>query len=133
MAKPLDLAGALNVLEQLMQPAPPAQIEAALAELSVQVKHFAGDGDRSDLQLAVYVRNLSQYPADIVLNELAMWPSVSKPVGEGRGYRNLAREWPEWFDLELRLKEAVAGRREMIEKLRREVEFAAAGDKRALT
>lgn len=115
LSRSTDWAGALELLEQCFAPAPDDVLEAALAELSVQVRHFGGSEERADLQLGVYVKNLRQYPADIVMNELALWPRVSKPRERGK---DLAREWPEWFDLESVIRASCARRRQWLDDMR---------------
>jgi hypothetical protein len=118
-----DFAGALALLEAASTPASEEQLEAALAELSTQVSTFGADGAKADLQIEVYVRKLMAWPADVVLDVLRTWPTISKPVGRGRG-RDLAREWPSWFDLESELMFWGLRRRNMIEALRHEVRHA---------
>lgn len=116
-----DFAGAIAMLEATCAPASATQLEAALAELSVQVNCYGADGARADLQLAVYVRQLQRYPADVAMQALRDWPRKSKPT---RGGKDFAREWPNWFDLQRELDFWATRRRTMLDALRFDAERA---------
>lgn len=62
-------------------------LEDTLATLSVLcAEQFGMTPEKADLQLAVYVAQLRQYPADVVMSVLNEWA-------------NKRRKWPTWQEL----------------------------------
>lgn len=97
-------AAALADLSKLMAPAPSAQIEAWLAELSVIAPKRAGDEFEEALRLTAYARRLEAFPADVVRYAL-----LERPW----------RFWPSWAELDAACGEAVSRRKAMLEALAR--------------
>lgn len=95
---------AIDDLEKLLTPAPPEQIEAWLAELSVIAPKRASDAFEESLRLTAYTSRLGAYPADVAR------------------YATIVRRWqfwPSWAELEAACEEAVRPRLQMIAALRR--------------
>lgn len=91
-------------VEATMMPAPIDMIERWLAELSVIVARRPDDEFGDELRVTAYASRLSRYPAD-----------VARKAALGVSWKF----WPAWSEMERVCERSVAGRRHMIDALRR--------------
>lgn len=100
---------------RLLAPASDAVLEKALAALSLLVTRQGAeedvDEDTAELQLALYVARLRDYPEDIALNAIETWPDRSQ-------------FWPAWKQLKDVLDADFAWRRQLLPALQQIVSHA---------
>jgi hypothetical protein len=96
-------------VEAAMAPAPDAEIEEALLVLSTLTKRTARDDENPDVQLRAYVRQLRDWPGDIVWRVLTTWRATTF--------------WPTMFELAAELDRAAAPRRAKLAALRHWPEY----------
>jgi hypothetical protein len=101
-----QLADAIALHERALMPAPETDVVVELARLRVLTRAAqAGDEDLKFAQ-QVYARELSAYPADVVLSVLRDWPSRSM-------------WWPAWKELHDDLERLTRRRKSRLEALRK--------------
>jgi hypothetical protein len=88
-----------------MTPAPEAEIEGWLAELSTLVLKRRDDVEEGLLRLRAYTTRLQNYPADVARSAV-----LDKP----------GKFWPSWAELEEKCERLVAPRRAMLAALQNE-------------
>ena len=77
-----NAAAALADIEKLMVPAPTAQLERLIAELSVITAKRQDDEFTEALRVTAYARRLADYPADVVTDVLTNWRGKFFPTFE---------------------------------------------------
>lgn len=81
-------------------------MEGAIARLAVKCGRRKEDDRSADFSLAVFIEDLREYPADLVVAALRYWPTCSK-------------WWPDWADLHGVLEELMVERRGVVEAARK--------------
>lgn len=85
-----DKDTAIKMLDKALEPLPTNTILQELTRLKLKTMARNMTTEELSLQLAVYVDELSSYPADIVVKVLRDWPKQSK-------------WWPTWHELDVEL------------------------------
>lgn len=85
-----DIKTAIAVIDQFSAPLPANEITKLLAKMFVKTKRKADDQLSQDLMFAAYREELSEWPADLVVEVLTAWPRQSM-------------WWPSWHELALEL------------------------------
>lgn len=99
-------AAAAALADVLLAPAPDHVMEGAIARLAVKCGRRKEDDRSADFSLAVFIEDLREYPADLVVAALRYWPTCSK-------------WWPDWADLHGVLEELMVERRGVVEAARK--------------
>ena len=86
-----DKDTAIKMLDKALEPLPSKTILQELTRLKLKTMARNMTTEELSLQLAVYVDELSEYPADIVVKVLRDWPRNSK-------------WWPTWHELDIELR-----------------------------
>lgn len=97
---------AANIAVLLQAPPTDSMLTEPLARIAVKCGRKREDAQSADYTLAVYIEDLKQYPADIVLAVLWNWPACSK-------------WWPDWVELHALLEELMKERRGVVEAARK--------------
>jgi hypothetical protein len=96
-----DFQAAYNAIHLAMVPAPDEMIIAALGVLEAKCKRGKESDGAGDLGLRVFVSELRNYPADVVLTVLKNW-----------GDQNIFA--PSWHELKVKLDAGTQKRRDML-------------------
>ena len=81
-----DIKTAIAVIDEFSAPLPANEITKLLAKMFVKTKRKADDQLSQDLMFAAYREELSEWPADLVVEVLTKWPRQSM-------------WWPSWHEL----------------------------------
>ena len=81
-----DIKTAIAVIDQFSAPLPTNEITKLLAKMFVKTKRKADDQLSQDLMFAAYREELSEWPADLVVEVLTKWPRQ-------------CMWWPSWHEL----------------------------------
>lgn len=99
-----DRSTVLALVQSTLSPMPRRELTALLGELRVTTRSKAESAVITELQLEVYARKLSQWPADVVRALLTQW-------AEGNDF------WPTWHECLEFMESKTRKRRALLEVL----------------
>lgn len=95
------------ILDTALGPAPRKDLARELTRLRMLTKVKERGTVDAELEVLVWLDELSRYPGDVAIETLREWPR--QPQGMW---------WPSWHEMEERLRRKAAPRRAMVNKLR---------------